>query len=114
MFSDGVIDLIESGAVTGALKLAQPYQVVGSFTFGSKRLYDFLRDNPLFNMMRASYVNEGTVISAQPAMHAINSCIQIDLTGQICADSIGSKIFSGIGGQMDFMRGNPSLQKHSK
>ena len=105
MFSDGVLRLLEAGVIDGSLKTDEPFQTVGSFVMGSRRLYDAIDDNPAVKLMRSSRVNDPAVIKTHRAMHAINSCIQLDLTGQVCADSIGTRIYSGVGGQMDFMRG---------
>lgn len=105
MISDGVIDLIENGNVTNRLKMVAPGKVVSSFALGSKRLYDYLDSNPLFNFMSSERVNSPSVIQKNPKVCAINSAIEVDLTGQVCADSIGHQIFSGVGGQVDFMRG---------
>ncbi len=105
MFSDGVLKLLECGVIDGSCKTGEPFQIVGSFVKGSRRLYDAIDGNPGVKMMRSSYVNDPAVIKTHHAMHAINSCIQIDLTGQVCADSIGTRMYSGVGGQMDFMRG---------
>lgn len=109
MFSDGVIDLVKRGVVTNALKNNEPFQTVGSFVVGSQRVIDFVHDNPAVKLMRSSYVNDPHLIREIDNMHAINSLIQIDLTGQVCADSIGKRIWSGIGGQMDFVRGERSF-----
>jgi 4-hydroxybutyrate CoA-transferase len=105
MFSDGVIDLIESGVITGEMKKKHPLKVVSSFLLGTRRLYKFVDDNPLIEMLDIGYVNEAHVIRQNPRVTAINSALEVDLTGQICADSIGSRMYSGVGGQMDFMRG---------
>jgi len=105
MFSDGVIDLIEKGVVNGRLKATHPGKVVASFAMGTRRLYDFVDDNPLVAMLDVSYVNDTAVIRRNPKVTAINSAIEVDLTGQVCADSIGTRLYSGVGGQMDFMRG---------
>lgn len=105
MFSDGIIPLVEKGVINGMNKVKYPGTIVGSFLVGSKKLYDFIDDNPLVKMLDSSYVNNTDVIRKNPKVTAINSAIEIDLTGQVCADSIGSKIYSGVGGQMDFMRG---------
>ncbi len=113
MFSDGVIDLIEAGVVTGEKKRVHPGKVVSSFVLGTKRLYDFIDDNPLIAMLDVSYVNDTTVIRRNPKVTAINSAIEIDLTGQVCSDSIGPTIYSGVGGQMDFIRG-ASLSEDGK
>lgn len=105
MISDGVIDLIENGNVTNRLKAVAPGKVVSSFALGSRKLYDYLDSNPLFNFMSSERVNSPSVIQKNPKVCAINSAIEVDLTGQVCADSIGHQIFSGVGGQVDFMRG---------
>ncbi|HEU5050909.1 MAG TPA: acetyl-CoA hydrolase/transferase C-terminal domain-containing protein [Gemmatimonadales bacterium] len=105
MFSDGVIDLVESGVITGALKRVHPGKVVGAFILGTRRLYDFVDDNPQIAMLSVDYVNDTVVIRRNPRVTAINSAIEIDLTGQVVADSIGTRQYSGVGGQMDFIRG---------
>ncbi len=105
MFSDGLVDLIASGAVTGEAKRVHPGKIVAGFAMGSKKLYDFVDDNPDVAMLDISYVNDTHVIRRNPRVTAINSAIEVDLTGQICADSIGPRQFSGVGGQMDFIRG---------
>ena len=105
MFSDGIIDLIEAGVITGELKKKHPNKIVSSFMLGTKRLYQFVNDNPLIEMLDIGYVNDAHVIRQNPKVTAINSALEVDLTGQVCADSIGSKMYSGVGGQMDFMRG---------
>jgi acyl-CoA hydrolase len=105
MFSDGVIDLVKLGVITNKFKKKHQRKVVTSFTIGSRALYDFIDDNPLFAFLESSYVNATNVIRQNPKVIAINSAIEIDLTGQVCADSIGTYQYSGVGGQMDFMRG---------
>lgn len=105
MCSDGIIDLIHRGVVTNRLKKKHPGRVVTSFALGTRRLYDEVDDNPSFAFLDAQYVNDGSVIRQNPRVAAINSAIEIDLTGQVCADSIGTYQYSGVGGQMDFMRG---------
>jgi acyl-CoA hydrolase len=105
MFSDGLIDLYQAGAITNRFKSRLKGKIVTSFVIGSRRVYDFIDDNPNIMMMDAAYTNDTHVIRQNPKTIAINSAIEVDLTGQVCADSIGSRIFSGIGGQMDFMRG---------
>ncbi len=105
MLSDGVIDLIERGIVNGARKVSHPGKVVTSFVMGTRRLYDFVDDNPLVALLDAGYVNDTAVIRRNPRVTAINSAVEVDLTGQVCADSIGTRQYSGVGGQMDFMRG---------
>ena len=105
MISDGVVDLVEKGVVTGEAKRVHPGKVVAGFAFGSKRLYDFLDDNPLVAMLDMAYINDTAVIRRNPKVTAINSAIEVDITGQVCADSIGDRQYSGVGGQMDFIRG---------
>lgn len=105
MFSDGVIDLLEKGVITNRYKKKHRRKVTASFAIGSKRLYEYVNDNPLFSFLEAEYVNNAYVIGKNPKVVAINSAIEIDLTGQVCADSIGTLQYSGVGGQMDFMRG---------
>lgn len=105
MFSDGVVDLVERGVITGRHKRVHPGVLVSSFLLGTRRLYDFVDDNPQVAMLTADYVNDTAVIRRNPRVTAINSAIEVDLTGQVVADSIGTRLFSGVGGQMDFMRG---------
>jgi len=105
MISDGVIDLIERGVITGRRKTTHPGKAVTSFCMGSRRLYDFVHDNPFFEFLPTEYVNDPVVIARNDRMISINSALQVDLTGQVCADSIGTKFYSGIGGQVDFIRG---------
>lgn len=105
MFSDGLIDLVESGVVNGRKKAKHPGKIVSGFVMGTKRLYDFVDDNPQVLMLDIGYVNDTSVIRRNPKVTAINSAIEVDLTGQVCADSIGRRQYSGVGGQMDFIRG---------
>ncbi|MFA7273683.1 MAG: acetyl-CoA hydrolase/transferase C-terminal domain-containing protein [Crocinitomicaceae bacterium] len=105
MFSDGVLSLVEKGVINGSRKKKYVGMVVSSFVVGSKKLFDFIDDNPMVQLLDFEYVNNTAVIKQNPKVVAINSAIEIDLTGQVCADSIGNKIFSGVGGQMDFIRG---------
>lgn len=105
MFSDGLLPLIESGVVDNSQKRKHRGKVVSSFAVGTRKLYDMVDDNPLFTFLEADYVNDTAVIRQNPKVVAINSAIEIDLTGQVCADSIGTMQFSGVGGQMDFIRG---------
>ena len=105
MFSNGVIPLIESGVITNQHKVRHPGRVATGFIVGNRKLYDFVDDNPLILMQRTDYVNDVHIIRSNPKVTAINSAIEIDLTGQVVADTIGPMQFSGIGGQMDFMRG---------
>jgi acyl-CoA hydrolase len=104
MFSDGILPLVEKGVINGRRKKKHPGMVVGAFAVGTQRLYDFLDDNPTVQMLDFEYVNKTDVIRRNPKVAAINSAIEIDLTGQVCADSLGSRIYSGVGGQMDFIR----------
>jgi acyl-CoA hydrolase len=113
MFSDRIVDLVESGAVTNRLKVVGAGRIVTSFINGTKRLFDFVHDNPLVAFYPCDWTNDTAVIRKNPKVVAINSAIQIDLTGQVCADSIGHRVFSGIGGQMDFIRG-AALSKGGK
>jgi acyl-CoA hydrolase len=105
MFSDGVIPLVEKGVINNVAKRVVPGQIVSSFIMGSRKVYDFLDDNPQIAMMDAAFVNDVRIIRRNPKVTAINSAIEIDLTGQVCADSIGTKHYSGVGGQIDFIRG---------
>lgn len=105
MFSDGIIDLVQAGVITGELKKKRQYKIVSSFMLGTRRLYDFVDDNPLVEMLDIGYVNDTHIIRQNPKVTAINSALEVDITGQVCADSIGVKMYSGVGGQMDFMRG---------
>src|SRR5262245_10064330 len=105
MFSDGIIPLIESSVINGVSKTIHRGKVVASFVLGSKRLFDFIDNNPAIEFHPSEYVNDPFVISQNPKMVAINSALQIDLTGQVCADSMGNYLYSGIGGQIDFIRG---------
>jgi acyl-CoA hydrolase len=105
MFADGVVELVERGVVTGEEKRIHPGKVVGTFAMGTRRLYDFIDDNPQVVMLDVAYVNDTAVIRRNPKVAAINSAIEVDLTGQVCADSIGTRMYSGVGGQMDFIRG---------
>lgn len=105
MFSDGLLPLIKSGVVNGKRKVKHARKLISSFVMGSRALYDFIDDNPLLLMRDAAYVNRMEVIRKNPKVIAINSAIEIDLSGQVCADSIGNKMYSGVGGQMDFIRG---------
>ncbi|MFN7701952.1 MAG: acetyl-CoA hydrolase/transferase family protein [Deltaproteobacteria bacterium] len=105
MFTDGLVKLVKSGAVSGSRKTMFKHRVVASFAMGSRALYDHVDHNPSVEFHPSDIVNDTAVIRDQHRMIAINSAIEIDLTGQVCADSMGEKIFSGIGGQMDFVRG---------
>jgi len=105
MFTDAVLPLVEAGVINGRKKKKHPGKIVSTFALGTRKLYDFIHDNPQVAMLDAAYVNDTHVIRKNDKATAINSAIEIDLTGQVCADSIGSKIYSGVGGQMDFIRG---------
>jgi 4-hydroxybutyrate CoA-transferase len=105
MFTDPVVDLVEAGVVTGARKERNRGKVVTAFLMGSMRLYDFVNDNPMVEMRAVDFTNDTHVIRSFSRMVAINSAIEVDLTGQVCADSIGHRLYSGVGGQMDFIRG---------
>lgn len=105
MFSDGVIDLVEQGVITGENKTINRGRLIAGFVMGTQRLYDFVNDNPLVHLMDIAVVNDTATIRKHRKMVAINSAIEIDLTGQVCADSIGTRMYSGVGGQMDFVRG---------
>lgn len=105
MFSDGVIPLVESGVIDNSNKRIHPGKIVGGFVMGTRAMYDFIDDNPQVAMLDIGYVNDTAVIRRNPKVTAINSAIEVDLTGQVCADSIGTYQFSGVGGQMDFIRG---------
>ncbi|MCG8387944.1 MAG: 4-hydroxybutyrate CoA-transferase [Cytophagales bacterium] len=105
MFSDGILPLVEKGVINGSMKKKHPGKLTATFAVGTKKLYDFMDDNPVVVMLDCSYVNDTAVIRKNPKVTAINSAIEIDLTGQICADSIGHYMYSGVGGQMDFIRG---------
>lgn len=105
MFSDGIINLMKKGVVTNRYKRKHKGKVATAFAIGSRKLYDYVDDNPEFVFLEASYVNDVHVIKSNPRVVAINSAIEIDLTGQVCADSIGPYQYSGVGGQMDFIRG---------
>ncbi len=105
MFSDGIIPLIERGIINNSQKKLNTGRSVTSFITGTRKLYDFVNDNPAVRVMDISYVNDASIIRQNPRVTAINSAIEIDLTGQVCSDSIGTYQYSGIGGQMDFIRG---------
>lgn len=113
MFADGVLHLVEKGVITGRNKVTDRGKLASTFLMGSKEVYDFIDDNPMVVMMDVGYTNDPYIISQNPKMTAINSAVQIDLTGQVCADSIGTKFYSGVGGQCDFVYG-ASLSKGGK
>jgi acyl-CoA hydrolase len=105
MFSDGILPLVEKGIITGEDKEIKTGKIVTCFAMGTKKLYDFIDDNPIVHFKEAAYTNDTAIIRRNPKVTAINSAIEIDLTGQVCADSIGMYQYSGVGGQMDFIRG---------
>lgn len=113
MFSDGVIPLVEKGVITGNRKTVHPGKIVAGFVMGTRRVYDFVDDNPFVAMLDIAYVNDTTMIRKNSRTTAINSAIEVDITGQVCADSIGTRHYSGVGGQMDFIRG-ASLSEQGK
>ncbi|MFN7847239.1 MAG: acetyl-CoA hydrolase/transferase family protein [Bacteroidota bacterium] len=105
MFSVGTINLLKKGVITNKYKKKHRRKIATSFAIGNRDMYDFIHDNPVCSFLESDYINDAYVIGKNPKVTAINSAIEIDLTGQVCADSIGTKQFSGVGGQMDFMRG---------
>jgi len=105
LVSDGVIPLIEGGVLTGARKNFKPRKIILGFALGTNRLFDFLDNNPIFEFHPTAYTNDPALIARNDKMVAINSAMQVDLTGQVCSDSIGNQFYSGIGGQVDFLRG---------
>ena len=105
MFTDTVVDLVEAGVINGVRKERNRGKIVAAFMMGTQRLYDFANDNPMVEMRSVDFTNDTSVIRTFSRMTAINSAIEIDLTGQIVADSIGHRMYSGVGGQMDFIRG---------
>ncbi|WP_434939693.1 acetyl-CoA hydrolase/transferase family protein [Shewanella sp. HL-SH8] len=105
LFSDGVLNLVESGAINNSRKKVHPDKLVTGFALGSQRLYDFVDDNPSVIFMDIEQVNDTAIIRKNPNVMAINSALQVDISGQVCADSLGTSIYSGVGGQMDFIRG---------
>ncbi|MBP6531864.1 MAG: acetyl-CoA hydrolase/transferase family protein [Bacteroidia bacterium] len=113
MFSDGILPLVEKGIINGRMKKRHPGKIVSAFAMGTQKLYDFINDNPMVAMLDVAYVNDTAVIRKNDKMTAINSAVEIDLSGQVCSDSIGNRIISGVGGQMDFIRG-ASLSKGGK
>ena len=113
MWMDGVLDLIECGALDNSNKKVHRGKTVSTFIMGTKRLYDYIDDNPSVIQVASDYINNPAIIKRNPKVVAINSAVEVDLTGQVCADSIGSKVISGVGGQIDFMRG-ASLSSRGK
>ncbi len=106
MFSDGVIDLVERGVITGARKARDRGKIVACFIMGSHRLMDFIDDNPMVKMYPVTYTNDPHIVRQFDHFVSVNSALQVDLTGQVCAESVGTRQYSGVGGQMDFMRGS--------
>lgn len=105
LFSEGVIDLVQQGVITNAAKTLHPGKIIAGFVIGTQRLYDFVHDNPIVELHPTEYVNDPFRIAQNDRMIAINSALEVDLTGQVCADSIGHTFYSGAGGQVDFIRG---------
>ena len=105
MVSDAIIEAMEKGVVTGAKKTLHPNKAVATFLFGSKKVYEFAHDNPAFEVHPVDYTNHPSIVAKNDKMVAINSAIEVDLSGQVCSDSIGTRIYSGFGGQVDFIRG---------
>jgi 4-hydroxybutyrate CoA-transferase len=105
MFSDGIIDLVDEGIINGECKNLHPGKIIAGFCLGSRRLYDYVDNNPSMEFRPTEYVNDPFLIAQNDHMVAINSAIEVDLTGQVCADSIGPRLYSGVGGQLDFIRG---------
>lgn len=105
MFADGVMELVEKGIINGANKKIDKYKLVSTFLMGSQKVYDFIHKNPMVAMMDVAYTNDPFIIAQNPKVTAINSALQVDITGQVCADSIGTKFYSGVGGQVDFIYG---------
>lgn len=105
MFSDGMIDLVDAGVINGEKKTLHPGKIIAGFVLGTKKVYDFIDNNPIIEFHPQEYINDPFIIAKNNKMVAINSALEVDLTGQVCADSIGTKLYSGIGGQVDFIRG---------
>ena len=105
MVSDGLVEAITAGVITGSKKTLHPGKVIATFYFGTKDLYDFIDNNPIFETHPTNYTNHPFIVGQNEKMIAINSAIEVDLTGQVCSDSIGTRIYSGFGGQVDFIRG---------
>jgi acyl-CoA hydrolase len=105
MVPDGIVDLIQAGVVNNEKKTLHPHKVIAGFVLGTRRLFDFIHDNPIFEFHPTSYCNDPFIIAQNERMVAINSALEIDVTGQVCADSLGYAPYSGIGGQVDFIRG---------
>lgn len=111
MFADGILPLVEKGILNGAEKKIDRGLIVSTFLMGSQKIYDFVDDNPLVRMMDVGYTNDPFIIAQNPKVTAINSAIEVDITGQVCADSIGTKFYSGVGGQIDFIYGASRSEK---
>lgn len=111
MFADGVLPLVEKGVINGANKVIDKGKMVSTFLMGSQTCYDFIDDNPMVRMMDVAYTNDPFIIAKNPRVTAINSALQVDITGQVCADSLGTKFFSGVGGQVDFIYGASLSEK---
>jgi acyl-CoA hydrolase len=111
MFSDGMVELFEHGVVTGEAKTLHRGKIVASFVLGSQKCFDFLDNNPVVEFHPTDYVNDPFVVAQNERMTAINSALSVDLTGQVCADSIGRSIYSGFGGQLDFIRGSARARR---
>jgi acetyl-CoA hydrolase len=105
LFSDGVVDLVEAGVITNERKTFHPGKIIAGFVLGTQRVYDFVDDNPIVELHPSEYINDPFNIAQNDKMVAINSALEVDLTGQVCADSIGPRFYSGVGGQVDFVRG---------
>lgn len=105
MFSDGIVELVEEGIITGEEKTLHPGKIIAGFVLGTRKAYDFVHNNPIIEFHPQEYVNNPFIIAQNKKMIAINASIEVDLTGQVCSDSIGTKFYSGIGGQVDFIRG---------
>src|SRR6185436_4181275 len=105
LFSDGIIDLVEAGVIDGEAKTLHRGKLVAGFVLGTRRLFDWVHNNAMVELHPTEYVNDPFVIAQHRQIVAINSALQIDLTGQVCADSIGARLYSGAGGQVDFIRG---------
>ena len=111
MFSDSLIGLVESGIITNEMKTIHPGKIIAGFVLGTRKLYDFIHNNPLIEFHRQEYINDPFIISKNYKMVAINSAIEVDLTGQVCSDSIGTKLFSGFGGQLDFIKRSRQIRR---
>jgi 4-hydroxybutyrate CoA-transferase len=105
LFSDGIIELVEQGVINNEAKSLHPGKIIAGFVLGTRRLYDFIHDNPIIELHPTEYVNDPYRIAQNDRMVSINSAIEVDLTGQVCADSLGHVFYSGVGGQLDFIRG---------